>query len=103
MLFRSVNNGRKRTTIRYRPGGVDLPAAWLLPIYGTVGSVRDVKPAVLARIIKIEVCRYGELNDADARSDGFESLPQLQAVLTDIYGPLGHSAVVSIYHFERAS
>lgn len=103
-LFREyvklVKDGRKSTSVRYRPQGLHYPADLVLPLLDTgLGGVNDEMPE---RVGKVEVTQYtvkpfGWLNDDDAQKDGFSQEQDLKAALQRIYGPIRQNEYISIY------
>ncbi|WP_414643459.1 ASCH domain-containing protein [Candidatus Binatus sp.] len=85
-----VLSGRKISTVRlkrrpYTPGPAILRSRDVeIPI--TVTTVRN--------------CNLRDLNDADARKDGFESIGDLHSVLQKIYGNLEPDQEVAVLEFS---
>jgi hypothetical protein len=93
-----LKSGRKQTTIRYRPGALDLPGDWTLPIAARPESdVHKISTPSLAGIQSLQLKEYRHLSYADASSDGFTTVRELKAALESIYGHIPERAVVSIY------
>jgi hypothetical protein len=95
--------GRKITTIRCRFGAIDLPEQWRLPIFRTGVARRSHGPDGVVAITRIDLCRYDELTEQDARRDGFAGLKELVDALEDIYGAISNTTVMTIYHIELQS
>lgn len=87
-----ILNGAKKTTIR--KGIRSYPVGKIVEL--TVNN----EPVALAKIKKVVVKRTSELNDEDARVDGFESKEELIRTLKRIYGEINDSDFVTIVHFE---
>lgn len=87
-----ILNGSKRTTIR--KGIRSYPVGKIVEL--TVNN----EPVALAKIKKVVVKRTSELNDEDAKVDGFESKEELIKTLNRIYGEINESDFVTIVHFE---
>jgi uncharacterized protein YqfB (UPF0267 family) len=94
-----LREGRKVTTIRYRKGGVELPASDVLPLYETrdYGVRQPDQQAESVRVLSIRYQRFGELTEEDARRDGFGSLPEMLAAFREIYPNLGARDWVTVY------
>lgn len=54
----------------------------------------------LARVKKVVVKRVKELNDEDAKRDGFDSREALISALKKIYGSIRDDEFVTVVHFE---
>jgi hypothetical protein len=97
-----IRKGRKRSTIRYRKGAVELPNFNRLPLYETpdygVGDRR--KPTAVVEITGIRYQIFGELTERDAVTDGFSSLEEMRRELTEIYKELQDDEWVTIYSIE---
>jgi hypothetical protein len=92
--------GRKSTTVRYRPGALDLPSAWVLPLetHSAAGvPSRDETHSV--RIVSVTLKYFRDLSDEDAANDGFTSLADLKQALSHLYGTelIPNTAPVSVY------
>ena len=105
LLFRDyiqwLRTGRKSTTIRYRRGAIDYPSDICLPLLETE-DFSDEYIQVVGKVVihRLEIKRYGELDEEDAVKDGFSCLSDLQNTITTIYGPIGQDELVSIYSFK---
>lgn len=88
-----VTSGRKRSTIR---AGAKR---------GTVGPAELVSGArtIPIQITDIVVKRFADLNEQDARLDGFETLDELRQTLNGFYPDMGTDDPVSILYFELAT
>jgi hypothetical protein len=71
----SIRSGRKRQTIRF----------WARPYVKAGGLMHSPRLGVF-RIAAIEEIDPAGLSEDDARLDGFDSLPALQAKLVELYG-----------------
>lgn len=85
-----VLSGRKVSTVRlkrkdYSPG----PAI-----------LRSKSVEIPITITRVRNCNFRDLNDADARNDGFESIDDLRAVLHRIYGDLDRDQEVAVLEFR---
>ncbi|MEM0215580.1 MAG: ASCH domain-containing protein [Archaeoglobaceae archaeon] len=87
-----ILNGTKRTTIR--KGIRSYPVGKIVEL--TVNN----EPVALAKVKKVVVKRTSELNDEDAKVDGFENKEELINTLKRIYGEINDSDFVTIVHFE---
>jgi carbamoyltransferase len=94
-----LREGRKVTTIRYRPGAVELPKMHELPLYETedYGVGDRSRPTAMVRIKSLRYQIFGELTEEDALRDGFESLGHMRTDLGKIYPKLHDSEWVTIY------
>jgi hypothetical protein len=96
-----LKQGKKSTTIRFRQGKIDLPNNSLLPVCSTDLRTRVEGSQVgWAQINQLIVKPFGELNDEDARNDGFRSLSDLKQALQAIYGNIHEDETVSVYCFD---
>jgi hypothetical protein len=95
--FEWFRTGKKRTTIRYKPGAVDVPATWQVTLEATG---REEVPRLLVGIDLFVIKRYAALSQEDAVEDGFEELSHLQKALNSIYGPIPQTGLVSIYRIS---
>jgi carbamoyltransferase len=93
-----LRQGKKTTTIRWRPGAIDTPMAWELPIrtISTLGS-KTVEGELLCEIKSFTLKRYVQLDDRDAKRDGFSNLSCLKQALENLYGRIPQTAVITIY------
>ncbi|NHW23334.1 MAG: ASCH domain-containing protein [Archaeoglobales archaeon] len=87
--------GTKKTTIRK---GIKS-----YPVGRIVELTADSKRFAMARVKKVVVKRVSELNEEDAKTDGFESREELLRTLKRIYGEINESEFVTIVHFEVIS
>jgi carbamoyltransferase len=97
-----LRKGRKRSTIRYRKGAVELPSFNRLPLYETpdYGVGDRSKPTAVVKITGIRYQIFGELTERDAVTDGFSSLEEMRRELTEIYKDLLDDEWVTIYSIE---
>ncbi len=97
-----LKNGRKTTTIRYKKVGIDFPVATCLPLIPTkdFSKNRGEAPVGFLKIRKYIIKKYRDLNETDARNDGFKTLTELRSVLFDIYGAIQEDDYVSIYYVQ---
>ena len=87
-----IMSGRKVTTVRR--GIKSYPVGRIVEL--TAGG----NTFALARVKKVVVKRVRELNDDDAKRDGFESRNDLLSALKKIYGDVRDSEFVTVVHFE---
>jgi carbamoyltransferase len=97
-----LRKGRKRSTIRYRKGAVELPSFRRLPLYETAdyGVGDRSRPTAIVEITGIRYQIFGELTEQDALVDGFGSLKEMRRELTEIYKNLKDDEWVTIYSIE---
>ena len=96
-----LKNGIKKTTIRFRPEGIDYPIKFIVDLFQSMPkSENEVETFQQLKITKYVVKTFGELNDNDAKNDGFRSAMELKKSLQDIYGPIRDDQFVSIYAIE---
>lgn len=86
-----VIDGRKRSTIRAGAKRGETGPALLV-----AGSA-----SLPIHITQVIVKRLGDLDEADAQFDGFDSLTELRQALALFYPDLMPDDPVSIMHFER--
>jgi carbamoyltransferase len=100
--LRWLQSGTKRTTIRFRRNGVEIPSATVLPLVNTPDFMaRDKRlPAGQVRISGIRYVRFGALDYQDAAHDGFGSPDEMRRGLADIYKCLGSDDWVTIFEME---
>jgi carbamoyltransferase len=94
-----LREGRKGTTIRFRPGGVEIPKRAVMPLYETpdYGGNQQTHPTATVRVGSVRYQRLEELNEDDARQDGFDSLSAMQHDLRQIYPGLRPRDWITIY------
>jgi carbamoyltransferase len=97
-----LRRGRKRSTIRYRKGAVELPSFNSLPLYETpdYGVGDRSKPTAVVEITDIRYQIFGELTERDAVTDGFDSREEMRRELKEIYKELQDDEWVTIYSIE---
>ena len=97
-----LREGKKRSTIRYRKGAVELPSFKRLPLYETAdyGVGDRSSPTAIVEISGIRYQIFGELTEEDAIVDGFTSLAEMRHELTEIYKDLRDDEWVTIYSIE---
>lgn len=91
--FPLVEQGLKRSTIRagMKPqpiGPADLIAG---------------EKCISVDITAVELKRFAELTEKDAKTDGFQTLAELKEALTGFYPNISVDDFVSILHFKRAT
>jgi len=95
-----VRDGRKTTTVRFTPDGVEYPASQLLPVYATQKFERITKtgePDSFFKVTGVHYKRFVDLDEKDAQRDGFRNVHQLKATLCEIYPNVSDIDVVTIY------
>jgi len=98
-----ILTGKKTTTVRYRPGAIDLPLDSRLPvILSETGKTPspDLPPVGDVEILSIDIKQYGQLTNEDAVRDGFLNVRELKLNLEKFYGPIDVSEWISIYHIK---
>jgi len=90
-----ILEGRKKTTIRK---GIKS-----YPVGRIVYLIANNKPFAKAVVKKVVIKRVYELNDDDAKTDGFNNLDELFNALKKIYGNINSDDLVSIVYFEIIS
>jgi hypothetical protein len=97
-----LRRGYKVTTIRYREGGIDFPVKKTMPVFPTKEfSLRSSgREAGKVRISKFSIKKFGDLDEFDAKRDGFDRSEELKEVLSRIYGKIREGEYVSIYNIE---
>ncbi|MCL5238800.1 MAG: ASCH domain-containing protein [Nitrospirae bacterium] len=97
-----LQQGRKTTTIRFKPGGIDVPLQQVMPLWATDSFKPDASEIKIGKvaITHFTVKRFCNLNNNDARRDGFKNLAELTSVLREIYQGVCDSDFVSIYTLE---
>lgn len=95
--------GEKTTTVRYDPEGIDLPGVKSPPLLvsSPKEGVESVRIGNLS-IGEITIKLFENLDDADARADGFLSASELKNTLDGIYEINGRD-FVTIYSIELAT
>jgi carbamoyltransferase len=99
-----IKEDRKQTTIRYKVNTVEVPAKSKLPLYQTIryealDEDTSTKKGDL-QISRVTYKSFGDLDQDDARRDGFKSIGELFEVLREIYGPIADDEIVTIYEVK---
>lgn len=99
-----VREGRKTTTVRFRPDSVEFPRKAVLPLFAsnrfegyTEGETSQIGEVAFTRAT---YKRFSELDSADAMADGFNSEMELKNTLMEIYPSIGGESMVSIFNIE---
>jgi hypothetical protein len=97
-----LRKGYKVTTIRYRRGGIDFPVKKMMSVFPTrdFSSRLSGREVGKVRISKFSVKKFGDLDDMDAKRDGFDRIEELKEVLFHIYGRIQDREYISIYNIE---
>lgn len=94
-LIPFILSGAKKTTVRR---GIRS-----YPVGKIVELTVDNRPFALAKVKKVVVKRVSELNDEDAKADGFNDRAELLEKLRKIYGEMDEKEFVTVVHFELLS
>jgi carbamoyltransferase len=100
-----VKQGRKCTTVRYAEGAVQYPLRRLLPLYASEQFEKfDFQMEQIGQVAVQGVCykAFSDLDDNDARLDGFSSARELRSVLKEIYGHIGDGDIMTIFFIAFA-
>lgn len=102
---RLLESGAKVTTIRFRRGGVELPRSPSLPVVENADARHRNEGNVVgvARVAEVSYARFGDLDEADARRDGFGSVTEMRTALTHIYPSIELKDWVSVFRIEAFS
>ena len=97
-----LKSGRKHTTIRFRRGGIEVPARLTLPLAVTPDfrARQERTPGGWVRVGAVRYARFGDLTDVDARNDGFGSLAEMRQGLTRIYECLRDGDWVTVFEIS---
>ena len=97
-----LRRGYKVTTVRYRRGGIDFPVKKVMPIFPTRDFSSNLSGGETGKVIisKFSVKKFGDLDEFDAKRDGFNRSEELKEVLSRIYGKIREGEFVSIYNIE---
>lgn len=97
--------GSKTTTIRFRQGGIEIPAHARLPLFRTkdFGAPQANSHAGFAVIDSVHYKRFGELDEEDASRDGFLNRVEMFKALQEIYPKARPSDWVTIYSISPSS
>ncbi len=97
-----VKQGRKTTTIRYAEGAIRIPASEKIALIESRRGDSEYRNPVGFLIIKgLEVKRFSQLTEEDAKHDGFDSRESLLEGLQAIYDQeIGDDEPVSIFKFR---
>ena len=94
-FFKKIKDGEKTQTLRtpshrihVRPGDF---AACIFP---------GLKDQLYVTITKIGYKHFVELNEDDAKREGFESVNELKKCLLEIYPTLDNASILYYYRFE---
>lgn len=96
-----VKEGKKTTTIRFRPHCVEFPKRTVLPLFASsrFESYVEGKTSLVGRVAftKATYKRFSELDGIDARADGFRTESELKSTLEEIYPAITGESMVSIF------
>ena len=97
-----IRQGRKTTTIRFRRGAVEYPVRRVLPLFVTEDFSRVPRSNQEGhlQISGLEVKAFDDLDESDAKRDGFGSAGELRRVLSNIYGSISPSEYLVIYSLD---
>ncbi len=99
-----VKDGRKRTTIRFKPGAVEYPVDRKLPLFASnrFEKFREGVNKQVGIIAVSEACYkpFYCLDERDAVDDGFRNIDELRRTLSEIYPTISPSDIVSIFKIE---
>jgi hypothetical protein len=100
--LRQLLLGLKRTTIRFRRGGVEIPATTTMELLETPDFTLRSGSHIVGKVNvrSVRHARFGDLTEADATNDGFDSVDRLRAALLEIYSCMGDDDWVTIYELE---
>jgi hypothetical protein len=91
-LLEQVKNQTKITTCRY---GIRT-----YPLGKTILKSNASEDFVYINITDLKYCKFKDITDGIAKSDGFESKENLIAVMRDIYGDITEGSDITIVCFE---
>jgi hypothetical protein len=79
-----------------------IPVKKIMQLFPTkdFSSNASEKEAGRVKITKFAVKKFGDLDDFDARRDGFDRQEELKEVLFNIYGEIREDEYISIYNIE---
>jgi Predicted carbamoyl transferase, NodU family len=99
---RLLRRGAKVTTIRFRRGGVELPFERLLPVIENDEACDRNRGAIVgfASIGAVTYKRFQELDETDARHDGFSAVDEMREALRAIYPRIEPENWVSVFGIE---
>lgn len=96
-----VKEGKKTTTIRFRPQCIEFPQKTVLPLFASsrFESYAEGKTSLVGRVsfTKATYKRFSELDEIDARADGFRTESELKSTLEEIYPTITGESMVSIF------
>lgn len=96
--------GLKGTTVRFRRNKIRYPAGNILPLIETNPDNKKYEcPSGNVLLHKMIVKRFGELDNSDAKNDGFIKKEDLVGALQKIYGHISENELVTIYHIKKLS
>ncbi|MGV8938650.1 MAG: ASCH domain-containing protein [Allorhizobium sp.] len=100
-LAKLIFTSEKSSTIRYTKGVVEYPSAQELPLF-VVGDHREQVQPTCVGALQIGAVRYktlAELDEHDARKDGFATKAELVDALRRFYGDIPAHDILSVFEF----
>jgi hypothetical protein len=101
---RMILANQKITTIRFTPAAVEFPARATLPLFIVEDAERhsEAKQYGTLQILGVRYKTVCDLDDDDARNDGFGSRAELMDALQQFYADMMPSDFVCIYSLRPA-
>ncbi len=101
---RMVLANQKITTIRFTPAAIEFPAQATLPLFIVEDAERhsEARQHGKLQILGVQYKTVRELDDEDARNDGFRSRAELMDALQQFYADMTPSDFVCIYSLRPA-
>ena len=97
-----VRQGLKASTVRYAKGAIRVPQTFRIKLIKTkIADPASRSHAGFLRITRVEVKRFRQLSDEDAKKDGFDDREQLIEAMQDFYATeIEDEEPVSIFEFK---
>lgn len=101
-----LKEGSKSSTLRFKNQSIEYPqhfcrGMWKTKAFEKLDESKLLEPDLKIRIQRIEYCRFGELNEEDAKRDGFVSLEEMKsAFLNHMYPDIQDEDWMTIYFLK---
>lgn len=104
-----LKEGTKNSTLRFKNLSIEYPqhfcgGMWKTTAFEKLDESKLMNPDIKIRIQKIEYCRFGDLNEEDAKRDGFVSLEEMKSTFIKyMYQDIQDEDWMTIYFLKLES